>query len=102
MLNVKVVGIKVLKNRLSHYVRLVKAGETVLVTDRDDVVAELRPPGPGRALQASDAALSQAIRDGLITAATLAPSPPRQVPAVYPLKQVLGGLDGDRSDRGER
>ncbi|MGH6981402.1 MAG: type II toxin-antitoxin system Phd/YefM family antitoxin [Stellaceae bacterium] len=29
------VGIKVLKNKLSEYVRLAAAGETVLVTDRD-------------------------------------------------------------------
>ena len=40
---VKVVGIKQLKARLSEYVRLAKAGETVLVTERDEVVAELRP-----------------------------------------------------------
>jgi antitoxin (DNA-binding transcriptional repressor) of toxin-antitoxin stability system len=36
-------GIKQLKARLSEYVGLVKAGETVLVTERDEVVAELRP-----------------------------------------------------------
>ena len=39
----KVVGIKQLKAKLSEYVRLAKAGETVLVTERDEVVAELRP-----------------------------------------------------------
>ncbi len=39
----KVVGIKQLKSRLSESVRLAKAGETVLVTERDEVVAELRP-----------------------------------------------------------
>lgn len=39
----KVVGIKQLKARLSEYVRLAKAGETVLVTERDEVVAELHP-----------------------------------------------------------
>lgn len=39
----RAVGIKKLKARLSEYLRLVKAGETVLVTDRDEVVAELRP-----------------------------------------------------------
>ncbi len=39
----KVVGIKQLKARLSEYVRLAKAGETVLVTERDEVVAELCP-----------------------------------------------------------
>lgn len=40
----KAVGIKELKAKLSEYVRLVKTGETVLVTERDEVVAELRPP----------------------------------------------------------
>ena len=39
----KVVGIKQLKARLSEYVRLARAGETVLVTERNEVVAELRP-----------------------------------------------------------
>ncbi len=29
--------------KLSEYLRLVWAGETVLVTDRDEVIAELRP-----------------------------------------------------------
>lgn len=38
----KVVGVKELKARLSEYIRLVKAGETILVTERDEVVAELR------------------------------------------------------------
>lgn len=39
----KTVGVKRLKARLSEYLRAVKAGETVLVTERDEVVAELRP-----------------------------------------------------------
>lgn len=34
---------KQLKARLSEYLRLIKAGETILVTERDEVVAELRP-----------------------------------------------------------
>ena len=50
----KSVGVKQLKTRLSEYLRLVRNGETVLVTDRDEVVAELRPtrrqPGAGDSL----------------------------------------------------
>jgi antitoxin (DNA-binding transcriptional repressor) of toxin-antitoxin stability system len=38
------VGIKVLKNRLSEFVRAAAAGQTVLVTDRGQVVAELVQP----------------------------------------------------------
>lgn len=39
----KAVGIKQLKSRLSEYVRMARAGETILVSDRDEVVAELGP-----------------------------------------------------------
>lgn len=41
----KSVGLRELKNRLSEYVRDVRAGESVLVTDRGEVVAELLPAG---------------------------------------------------------
>jgi prevent-host-death family protein len=47
---VHAVGIRELKNKLSEYLRLVRAGERILVTDRGEVVAELAPPGEaGRA-----------------------------------------------------
>lgn len=42
----KKIGIKDLKARLSEYIREVQAGETILVTNRDDVVAELHPHYP--------------------------------------------------------
>jgi antitoxin (DNA-binding transcriptional repressor) of toxin-antitoxin stability system len=40
------VGTKELKNHLSHYLRLVRAGESVLVTDRGAVIAEIRKARP--------------------------------------------------------
>lgn len=43
----KTVGVRELKNRLSEYIRQVRAGEAVLVTDRGHVVAELAAPGQG-------------------------------------------------------
>ena len=43
----KTVGVRELKNRLSEYLRQVRVGEGVLVTDRGQVVAELTPPGHG-------------------------------------------------------
>jgi antitoxin (DNA-binding transcriptional repressor) of toxin-antitoxin stability system len=46
---VRSVGIRQLKNELSQYLRHVRAGDQVLVTDRGKVVAELRPPGPAEA-----------------------------------------------------
>jgi prevent-host-death family protein len=43
----KTVGLRELKNRLSEYVREVRSGESFLVPDRGQVVAELLPPGQG-------------------------------------------------------
>ena len=63
------VGIKVLKNKLSEYVRLAASGETVLVTDRNRVVAELVPPRAGRKATSADARWAEAIRLGHITPA---------------------------------
>jgi antitoxin (DNA-binding transcriptional repressor) of toxin-antitoxin stability system len=93
------VGIKVLKNKLSEYVRLVASGETVLVTDRDRVVAELIPPREGRSPFVADAILAEAVRKGWITAPTMvAEGPPPRAP-VAPLAQVLAELARDREDR---
>jgi antitoxin (DNA-binding transcriptional repressor) of toxin-antitoxin stability system len=44
----KAVGIKNLKARLSEHLRAVKAGEVILVTERDEVIAELRPARAGQ------------------------------------------------------
>ena len=40
----KVAGIREIKNKLSEYLRLVGAGEDVLITDHGEVVAELKKP----------------------------------------------------------
>ena len=61
----RAVGLKVLKNKLSEYVRLVASGETVLITDRDRVVAELVPPAEGRGQTVDDVALAALVRQGL-------------------------------------
>jgi len=57
------VDLKVLKNKLSEYVRLAAGGETVLITDRDRVVAEIVPPQPGRSPLLADARLAEAVRE---------------------------------------
>ena len=48
MAELKTVGIRELKNQLSRYIREVKSGVVILVTDRGSVVAELREPRYGR------------------------------------------------------
>ena len=64
------VGLKVLNNKLSEYVRLAAAGETVLVTDRDRVVAEIVPPRAERSPILADAMLADMVRKGLLTPPT--------------------------------
>ena len=95
----RAVGLKVLKNRLSEYVRLATTGETVLVTDRDRVVAELGPPRESRSPLLADARLADAVRHGWITPAALPPGepPPRQ--PVATLRRLLEELRRDRADR---
>ena len=41
----KAVNVAELKNRLSHYLRIVRGGEPILVRDRDRVIARLEPAG---------------------------------------------------------
>jgi prevent-host-death family protein len=41
----RTVGLNTLKNKLSEYIRAAAAGETVLVADRNRVVAEIVPAG---------------------------------------------------------
>jgi antitoxin (DNA-binding transcriptional repressor) of toxin-antitoxin stability system len=47
----KTIGVRELKAQLSRVLREVRAGETVLVTDRGQVVAELRAPDGGTLIE---------------------------------------------------
>jgi antitoxin (DNA-binding transcriptional repressor) of toxin-antitoxin stability system len=95
----RAVGLKVLKNELSEFVRLAAAGETVLVTDRGRVVAELGPPRPERADWIADAFLAQAVREGWLTPPLL---PEKGVPPRDPvarLDEILHEIACDREER---
>ena len=63
----KTVGVRELKNRLSEYIRQVRAGEGMLVTDRGEVVAELSVPGHAAADPSVPAGLLALARRGLVT-----------------------------------
>jgi antitoxin (DNA-binding transcriptional repressor) of toxin-antitoxin stability system len=93
---VRSVGLKVLKNKLSEYVRLAAQGETVLVTDRDRVVAEIGPPAAGRGEWASDVHLATLVRDGILRPPLLPRGtvPPRR--PVAPTEDILRELSADR------
>lgn len=94
------VGIKMLNSRLSEYVRLAALGETILVTDRDRVVAEMGPPRETRSSILADAVLAEAVRNGWLTPPALSVSgePPAPAP-VARLDEILAELDEDRRER---
>lgn len=100
--NMKVVGIKELKNRLSEFVKLAAGGEVVLVTDRGDVVAELRAPTPWRDPMMDDPWWAEQVRLGIITPARIPPGTPLKLERNYPrvpLEEILRDLDESREDR---
>ena len=97
---VRAVGIKVLNSRLSEYVRLAAAGETILVTDRDHVVAEIGPPRETRNPVLADAMLADAVRKGWLSPPALPLGGIPAAPApVMPLPELLSEVADDRSDR---
>ena len=91
---------KVLNSRLSEYVRLAASGETVLVTDRGKVIAEICPPQITRSPILADALLAETVRKGWLTPPVLPCAGKLPMPQpVAPLQDLLGELDGDRSER---
>ena len=63
----KTVGIRELKNHLSEYLRKVRLGDSVLITDRGEVVAEFSPPGRVSSDTSLPAGLLTLARRGLVT-----------------------------------
>ena len=94
------VGIKILKNKLSEYVRAAAAGETVLVTDRGQVVAELVSPRVRADASLIEQRLGDLMRQGLLVPAKVASQ--AQLPQRRPvakLADLLRDLDLSRAER---
>jgi prevent-host-death family protein len=90
------VGLKTLKNKLSEYVRLAAAGETVVITDRGRAVAQLMPPR-----REPESVIERGVREGWIRPARRDanwPPPSKPVPGLT-FEQLMADLDGDREDR---
>lgn len=93
----KTVGLRELKNRLSEYVRQARSGHAVLVTDRGQVVAEIRSPGqmpPGTNV---DVAVVKLVNRGLLILG--APNTGRIYP---PLSRLLRSTTSAKLLRAER
>jgi prevent-host-death family protein len=97
----RTVGIRELKNSLSEYLRRVRSGESVRVTDRGEVVAELTPPGRDRPDPAVPPVLSALARRGLATpGAAAAQGLYRRLPRQGPRRVTSAELlDEERGSR---
>jgi antitoxin (DNA-binding transcriptional repressor) of toxin-antitoxin stability system len=94
------VGIRILKNKLSEYIRLAASGESILVTDRKRVVAEIVPPQPGRKLDlAKQDVITRGIREGWITPARKSGTGPLPRKPVTTFEELMKDLDESREDR---
>ena len=92
------VGLKILKNKLSEYVRMAAAGETVLVTDRNRVVAEIVPPQPGRKSATEDEFIARGVREGWLTPASDRSKGPLPRKPMMKFEELMKDLDESRAD----
>ena len=95
-----VVGLRKLKNQLSKYVARAKSGETVFITDRGHIVAELSPPKQISPTGGSTTTLEELRRKGLlygggVNDSRLYPSMPR----VLKRLSVVSLLNEERGSR---
>jgi antitoxin (DNA-binding transcriptional repressor) of toxin-antitoxin stability system len=97
----KTAGIRELKAHLSAYIRDVERGETVLVTDRGRVVAQMSPPGGAeRADDPGERTYREWVARGLVRPAAVAQG------VVWTRARSLGAPKGTArrvldADRGE-
>lgn len=97
----KTVGVKELKDNLSAYLREVRRGTRILVTDRNVVVAEIYEPGGSYAAdRADDPVLAAWVRDGLVVPATRKKEPMPESPVRLAAGTSLGWLDDSRAENG--
>ena len=86
MPHVKTVGVRDLKNQLSAHLREVKAGHRLLVTERNTVIAELRPP----ATEDLGAGVPSAMDDWVRAGRLVPPKTSRTPLPASPIRSVEG------------
>lgn len=99
MADTKTIGVKDLKNNLSAYLREVRRGTRVLVTDRNVVVAEIHEPGATyRPDELADPTLAGWVHEGIVVLPTRKkePLPPSSVR--LPAGTSQRWLDGAREE----
>jgi antitoxin (DNA-binding transcriptional repressor) of toxin-antitoxin stability system len=96
----KSVGLRELKNGLSAYVRKVRAGESFLITDRGEVVAEINPPGQAASRDDVPPGLAELARQGLVTLG--GPNDPSLYPRMPRFLKRFTAAELLDQERGER
>lgn len=94
------IGLRELKSRLSHYVRQVRAGHEIQVTDRGEVVAELVPPRRQTTPVNGREGLAELARRGLVTIGL--PNDPkvyRRMPRRLKAGELQQLIDEERGER---
>lgn len=98
---IKTVGIKELKNNLSAWLREVRGGATILVTDRNDVVAELQEPyGRVNTAGGLNPLLLVWAQDGIVTLPLQGKTPLEPSPVRLSSGSVQRLLEEDREESG--
>jgi prevent-host-death family protein len=90
----RTVGLKTLKNKLSEYVRLAASGETVVITDRNRIVAEIVPPR-----RDGNKFFERGVREGWLTPPTDPGTEPPPGHPMVPFDELMQELERDREDR---
>lgn len=67
------VGVKELKNRLTHYLRRTKQGEEVIITERGKPIALIQPIQSAERAMSLDARLARLAAQGLVSLPTHKP-----------------------------
>jgi hypothetical protein len=97
----KTVGIKELKNNLSAYLREVRRGTRVLVSDRGEIIAELHEPGVVYATEEDpNPVLAAWVRAGIVTLPKRAKTPAPKSPVRLPDGTAARIVNDNRRDRG--
>ncbi len=99
--DLKTVGIKELKNNLSAYLREVRRGTRILVSDRNRIVAELHEPGARyTANDGLDPTLAGWVEAGVVRLPRHPTEPLPPAPVKLPDGTAARLLDDDRNEVG--
>ncbi len=97
-MSTKAVGVKALRDNLSRYLKEVRSGTTILVLDRDEVIAEIREPTvdtyPGSRVTLAD----ELARSGKLIRAKSPRKRLQPSPLSFPKGTAAAILDADRSE----